>query len=205
MKRDGSVLLERRKISRDLHDSSIQPYLGLKWALEAIKTKAASGGIVTEDLARLVVRVEHEILSMRSYVNALREEPMRREIELPRAFRSQVPRWGDLYNLTLRSRTTGTARMVSEPLAGAVLNIANEALSNIRRHTVASNAWISLSCRTDYVRLVIVNPVTAGDRTRRFRPKSIDERARAMGGCCRVDIDTGQQTRVLVELPQFPR
>jgi len=202
MKRDGLVLLERRRISRDLHDGSIQPYLGLKWALEAIQTKAASGHAVTEDLSRLVERVDHEILTMRSYVNSLREVPARRKIELPGALRSQVVRWNDLYNLKVSLRASGAARMVGENLASAVLNIANEGLSNIRRHTVASSARILLSCCVDQIRMVIVNPVAPDAVPRLFKPHSIDERVRTLGGDCRVDYAGWRETRVVVELPR---
>ena len=202
MKRDGLVLLERRRISRDLHDGSIQPYLGLKWALEAIQTKAASGHAVTEDLSRLVERVDHEILTMRSYVNSLREAPVSRKIELPGALRSQVVRWNDLYNLKVSLRASGAARMVGENLASAVLNIANEGLSNIRRHTVASSARILLSCCVDQIRMVIVNPVAPDAVPRLFKPHSIDERVRTLGGDCRVDYAGWRETRVVVELPR---
>jgi hypothetical protein len=202
MKRDGLVLLERRRISRDLHDGSIQPYLGLKWALEAIQTKAASGHAVTEDLSRLVERVDHEILTMRSYVNSLREAPVSRKIELPGALRSQVARWNDLYNLKVSLRASGAARMVGENLASAVLNIANEGLSNIRRHTVASSARILLSCCVDQIRMVIVNPVAPDAVPRLFKPHSIDERVRTLGGDCRVDYAGWRETRVVVELPR---
>lgn len=80
MKRDGSILLERRRISRDLHDSTIQPYLGLKWALEAIQTKSAAGRPILDDLTRLVARVDQELLSMRRYVSSLRDPTESRAI-----------------------------------------------------------------------------------------------------------------------------
>lgn len=202
MIRDGSILLERRRISRDLHDGSIQPYIGLKWALEAIQAKAASGHPVTEDLMRLVARVDHEILFLRTYVDSLRKFPEPQEIELPAAFRTALNRWGELYNLSIRSRSTGPVPMVNEPLASSVLSIAHEGLSNIRRHTVASSARIWLFCGADQVRLSIVNPVAPGASLSPFTPQSVDERARALGGYCRVDFIKGRDARVVVQLPR---
>ena len=207
MKRDGSVLLERRRISRDLHDSSIQPYLGLKWALEAIQTKAATGNAVTEDLARLVTRVEHEILSMRRYVASLQEVPDGRDnerspIELPPVLIEQVTRWRDLYRLEVLIRTAGNAQMVNEFLAGAFLNMANEGLRNIRRHTRSASARIILFCRIDQIRMVITNPVALGTLLQPFMPRSIDERARALGGRCQVSLVGGRETRVSIEVPR---
>lgn len=205
MKRDDSVLLERRKISRDLHDSSIQPYLGLKWALEAIQNTAATGRDVTEDLARLVERVDHEILLMRRYVNSLREAVPVREIDLRLAVQSQLVRWGDLYDLDIGLTTTGSDRWVSEALASSILNITNEGLSNVRRHTAALDARILLFLCPGQVRVEIVNPVASGSARGRFTPWSIDERARALGGLCRVKLDGKLATRVAVELPRIAR
>jgi signal transduction histidine kinase len=202
MKRDGLVLLERRRISRDLHDSSIQPYLGLKWALEAIQAKAATGHAVAEDLSRLVARVDYEILAMRSYVNSLRKAPAHRMIDLPGALQVQLARLSGLYNLKVSLRATGTVRMVGEHLAGEVLNIANEGLSNIRRHTASSSARILLSCCSDQIRVVIVNPVAPDAARTLFKPLSIDERVRALGGHCRVDCAGSRETCVIVELPR---
>jgi signal transduction histidine kinase len=203
----GSVLLERRKISRDLHDSTLQPYLGLKWALEAIQTKSAAGRPILEDLTRLVARVDHEILSMRRYVSSLREltEGQATEtapVELSLVLLQQINRWRELYCLEVLVRTSGPARMVSDFLASAVLNIVNEGLSNIRRHTLASNAKILLFCRVDRIRLVIVNPVVPGATPTSFTPRSIDERVRALGGCCEANSPRGRETRVTVELPR---
>jgi hypothetical protein len=64
-----------------LHDSTIQPYLGLKWALEAIQTKSAAGRPILDDLTRLVARVDQELLSMRRYVSSLRDPTESRAIE----------------------------------------------------------------------------------------------------------------------------
>ena len=200
---EGSVLRERRKISRDLHDSTLQPYLGLKYALEGLRRKSAGGSTITEDLERLILRVDDEIVAMRRYVSQLRAESPRREIELARAVRAQASRCSDLYGIpvTVTVTVAGEVR-VNEPIASAVLHLVNEGVSNIRRHTCASSAQIQLSWHADRFRLQIANPVEPGTCPKAFMPRSISERAQALGGRCRVQIGLGWETRVVVELPR---
>ena len=198
---ERSVLRERRKISRDLHDSTLQPYLGLKWALEALRRKSAGGSPITEDLERLILRVDEEILAMRRYVSQLRKKDARQEIDLARAVRAQASRCSDLYDLPVTVIVAGEVR-VDEPIASAVLHLVNEGLSNIRRHTAASSARIQLSWHADRFRLQIANPVEPGTCPKAFMPRSISERAQALGGRCRVQIGLGWETRIVVELPR---
>ena len=198
---EGSVLRERRKISRDLHDSTLQPYLGLKYALEALRRKSAGGSTITEDLERLILRVDDEILAMRRYVSQLRAEDSQQKIELARAVRAQASRCSDLYGIPVTVTVAGEVR-VNEPIASAVLHLVNEGVSNIRRHTCASSAQIQLSWHADRFRLQIANPVEPGTRPKAFMPRSISERAQALGGRCRVQIGLGWETRVVVELPR---
>lgn len=200
---ERSVLRERRKISRDLHDSTLQPYLGLKWALEALRRKSAGGSPITEDLERLILRVDDEILAMRRYVSRLRAEDSRQKIDLARAVRAQASRCSDLYGIPVTVTVTSAGEVrVDEPIASAVLHLVNEGLSNIRRHTAASSARIQLSWHADRFRLQIANPVEPGTCPRAFMPRSISERAQALGGRCRVQIGLGWETRIVVELPR---
>ena len=67
---------ERRRISRDLHDSTIQPYIGLKMGLESIRRKAAADNPLAGDLGELAMKVEIGLADLRRYVHGLkREEP----------------------------------------------------------------------------------------------------------------------------------
>jgi GAF domain-containing protein len=44
---------QRQKISRDLHDSTIQPYIGLKLGLEALELKCAAGESIEKDVEKV--------------------------------------------------------------------------------------------------------------------------------------------------------
>src|SRR5437016_9223787 len=75
-----------------------------------------------------------------------------------------------------------TPLAVHDRLAAEVFQIVVEGLSNIRRHTSSAWATIGLACRNGQLRLRIVNDITAGSAPAPFTPRSITERAAALGG-----------------------
>src|SRR6266581_3241242 len=65
---------ERRRIARDLHDSVIQPYIGLQMGLVAIqKNLAMHSPDVYEDLEQLLTLTNAGIADLRHYMGELRE------------------------------------------------------------------------------------------------------------------------------------
>ncbi len=194
---------ERQKISRDIHDSTIQPYIGLKFALEALDRKVAPEEPLSKDIGRLVEMATMEIAQLRRYVKGLRGEKTPGNAELVPAVRRQVARFGELYGIEVDVEATGEFG-VDDGLAGEAFHIVSEALSNIRRHTNAPLARINLSCDMQQLKLRIANPCDIALSVKSFKPRSISERALALGGACQVETGPGRDTVVTVEIPVRP-
>src|ERR1051325_3913577 len=64
---------ERQRISRDIHDSAIQPYIGLKLGLEALRRKVSNDDPVASGLAELVEKTDSVIKDLRTYVGDLQD------------------------------------------------------------------------------------------------------------------------------------
>ena len=192
---------ERQKISRDIHDSAIQPYIGLKFALEALARKAAPSDPLALDIGRLVEMAKGEIAELRRYVKGLRgqDDPGSHATLLP-ALRRQAARFGDLYGIKVAIEAAGELR-VGDKLADDAFHIIGEALSNMRRHTTATAAHINLSCDEQLFRLQIANPCDSSSPAKIFTPRSIAERAYALNGTYRVETGPEGQTVVVVEIP----
>ena len=76
-----------------------------------------------------------------------------------------------------------------------------EGLSNIRRHTHAVQATISLGCRNGQLILGIEDNRANGVIPEAFTPHSITERSLALGGKAYVERHDAAATRVVVEIP----
>lgn len=194
---------ERRKISRDIHDSAIQPYIGLKFALEALDRKVAPEEPLSKDIGRLVEMANMEIAELRRYVKGLQGQGRPGYAALVPAVRRQAARFGELYGIKVDVEATGEIG-VNESVADEAFHIVSEALSNIRRHTNASLARINLSCDMQKFKLQIANPCDAALAVKLFTPRSISERALALGGACQVETGPGRDTVVTVEIPLRP-
>ncbi|REK22964.1 MAG: PAS domain S-box protein [Planctomycetota bacterium] len=90
-------------------------------------------------------------------------------------------------------------------LEGTIYRIVQEALTNVRRHSHATNVQVRLTQHDDRLRLEIIDDGRGFDRaavpTDRFGIRGIRERARLFGGTGAVESTPGQGTHVWVELP----
>mgnify|MGYP001560009196 FL=1 len=192
---------ERLKISRDLHDTTIQPYIGLKLALDALQRDAGADSPVAPRIAELVDMAGMTIRDLRSYAASLKEQtPMPGEF-LVVAVRKQAERLGRFYGITVDVQSD-----ISSPLNGRiaaeVFQIISEGLSNILRHTSAKAASVQILCENSVLMLKIGNaagdnPAAATD----FTPRSIQGRVQALGGTTYVERGADGYTTVHLMVP----
>jgi signal transduction histidine kinase len=90
---------------------------------------------------------------------------------------------------------------VNDRLAADVFHIVAEGLSNIRRHTLATTASITLMQENERLSIQIRNDGVEGETFVPFTPRSITERARALGGKVRVARQNHTYAVVIVEIP----
>lgn len=197
---------ERARIGRDLHDSAIQPYIGLKFAIEAVQRQAGPDNPVAADLAQLVAMVSDELATMRGVVSGLRGASGQGEVSLSSAVRRQASRFALLFGIQVKVEVEGEMP-VSRRIAGEIFHIVAEGLSNIRRHTPSRQASISLHEVGGLLLLSISNttdPQSA--RVPEFTPVSLSERAAALGGSVRIGRDESSTTvTVRVPTPRWNR
>jgi len=196
---------ERRRIAHDLHDSMIQPYLGLQMGLVAIQKKLAmQSETVSDDVARLLTLTNAGIADLRHYMGALREPGARESGLLPGGLVPAVHRFANKF-----AEATGiavhveaeTPLPVHDRLAAEVFQMVAEGLSNVRRHTRSAQATVTLHCCDQYLCLRIANDGATGAVPTPFTPRSITERATALGGCARVSWPEHGGTVIVVDIP----
>jgi signal transduction histidine kinase len=190
---------ERQRISRDIHDSAIQPYIGLKLGLEALRKQVRDNDPISAGLAELADKTNSVIKDLRTYVGELQDRgPSDSVNALVSSVQRHATKFGELYDIEVEVKAP-SAININDRLAAEVFQIVQEGLSNIKRHTASSSAIISMMSRNGDIILDIENESLPGGET--FTPRSITDRAVALGGRVSVTANSNGRTIVSVIIP----
>ena len=191
---------ERLRIARDLHDSVIQPYIGLQYKLAAIRRKLDAGAAdVRPDVEHLFDVTASEVSGLRRYVGGLRGGGVGRD-DLAAALGRYTEQFQENYGIDVRLDIRGRVG-VTDRLAAELIQMVHEGLRNVWKHTEASRSVVALESKADHVLLSIENE---GEAAAPFTPRSITERAEALGGHALVGVERGGgggSTAVRVRIP----
>ncbi len=203
---------ERQRIAHDIHDSVIQPYLGLQFGLSALDQKLADGHTeIRENVQELLELTNHELAELRRFVWGLRATEERTDVLLP-AIERYAERFSMVTGIKVDVAAHGKVK-VNDRLAAELFQIVAEGLSNVRRHAFCRDARVEISCKESSLLLQIKNsrPRTGAnvdgergdgqDGVKSFRPHSIAERAALLGGDTQVFVDDKDYTVVSVGIP----
>jgi signal transduction histidine kinase len=178
----------------------IQPYIGLQFGLTAIDRRLAEGDTdVRGDIKRLIAQIGKVVDGLRNYMRGL-QTPGERESILVPAVRRFAATFTETTGIDVHIKTVGDLR-VNDRLAAEVFQMVTEGLSNVRRHTHAMQARVVLARRDNYLVLRIEDAGANGSTPAPFTPRSISERAGALGGRVRVDRREDGGNAVVVEIP----
>jgi signal transduction histidine kinase len=201
---------ERRRIAHDIHDSVIQPYLGLQFGLAALDQKLEAGNTsIRGDIQELLELTNIELAELRRFVWGLRAGEERMDVLLP-----AIERYAERFSLVTGIKVDVEARgkvKVNDRLAAELFQIVAEGLSNVRRHAFCRDARVEISCQDSSLLLQIKNSrpranpeAERGDgneSVKPFRPHSIAERAASLGGDTHVFVDEKDYTVVSIGIP----
>jgi signal transduction histidine kinase len=200
---------ERRSLARDLHDGPAQSMaaalFGVDLAITALdRTPAAA----RDELLRARELLRDALDDVRGLMSGLRPRLLEERglVTALQALAGITPLWGPTMAIETRGFTTKD-RLPPE-IELALYRIAQEAISNARRHGAASHVSLILERAPGTAQLEVI------DDGHGFPPQSIRpaagrgeglpgmrERASLLGGRLTIDSAPGSGTRILVSVP----
>jgi signal transduction histidine kinase len=196
-----SAEYERLSISRDLHDTTIQPYIGLRMALEGVAKEFRDDPRVVERLAQVIEMTEEGIQELRDYTVRLKTGGGASVASLGSAIERQARRLLRFYGLDVHVQIDRSLQLDKEA-AAAIFQMVSEGLSNVVRHTKATTARVMVRRDGDGCIIEVANPLAVGyAQPSAFVPRSIAERADDLGGHSAVKVAVGSETIVTVAIP----
>ena len=202
----SAAQLERSRISRDIHDTTVQPYIGLTLGLEALQRRLEPRSPVKRQLDELVEMARLVVHDLRAYVARLRRddtpgEPATWPAEhLMAGLREHLARYRNYYGIEVELRSDKSSAL-TDRVAAEAYQIVCEGLANIHRHTPAKRAFVELRFKPDSLAIEIGNECALAVPPIAFMPRSIAERARALGGTTTVELHERGHDIVRVAIP----
>lgn len=193
---------ERARIGRDLHDSAIQPYLGLKYAVESVTLRIPPDNPARADLDALAQLVNSEVAALRELISGLRTDARPGDSTLVPAVRRQTRNFSALFGIDVDIDCPASLP-TTRALASSVFHLVNEALNNIRKHTPARRIWITLSVQATTLRLTVRDDAGSlqGYPAAVFHPRSLSERTVELKGSLQISQPDGLNTELLFQIP----
>ena len=204
--RELSIVEERNRLARELHDSVTQRLFGVALAAESASTllERDREGAATE-LRRVSELARGAMEELRAVVFELRPASLEAE-GLATVLRKHVDVLRRVAGQRIELLVCDVPRLTAGP-ATQVLRIAQEALGNAVRHAGAERIEVLL--QGDDGRLILnvsddgcgFDPQGPEVRGQRLGLTSMDERATELGGTLKVTSTLGKGTTVRLEMP----
>lgn len=197
---------ERRRIARELHDSTSQSLTSLLVGLRALEEDdPAQVAQHTEDLRKIVGETLEDVnrLAWQLRPSALDD------LGLAAALKRYVADYRERYKLPVDLIIRGVdEQRLSPEVETTIYRIVQEALTNVARHAQADTVSVMIDCR-DNTMLVIVEDNGIGLQPETVRQGSrerlglygIRERAELLGGKFVIESEPGRGTSLFVEIP----
>lgn len=195
-----AALRERKKMSLNLHDTAIQPYVGLKLGLSALRHRASADNPLLAELDRLIAMTEKVICDLRQYARSFQSGNRAQGPAFVTLLRQQAAHMQEFYGVNIDISMSDEIA-VSDRLGTEVVQMVREGLANIRKHTLAERGFIKIDCVNGRLNIQIENESPGAGVEAGFVPRSLSERAADLGGTVRVMQAPQGNTVVHVEIP----
>jgi signal transduction histidine kinase len=199
---------ERKRIARELHDETVQNLVAILRRIELLQTHEAN----PEDLKRLRElqdTVEETLRGVRQISRDLRPLALEDLGFIP-ALQTQV-NMAQEGGLQVQLTVQGQPCKLLPDQELALYRIAQEALTNARKHAKATRIDITLLFKSEFVQLEIVDngvgfsvppSLTELAHHDNFGLLGIQERVWSVGGSLEISSSLGEGTRLNIQVPQ---
>jgi signal transduction histidine kinase len=203
--RELSIVEERNRLARELHDSVTQKLFGVTLTAESAATVIERDpSEARQQLQRLQQLAREAMEELRSLIFELRPPEVETE-GLATALRKHVDVLQRVHDVEINVDCETAPRDAAD---AEVLRIAQEALQNALRHAGADRVDVRLTADNGHLLLAVADdgagfdPADPSLRSQHLGLTSMEERARALGGRLTIASRPGEGTTVTLEVPR---
>lgn len=205
-RRFALLLQERTRVAREVHDTLAQDLVSVSLQVEIAAQHAKAGRLeeVGRQLTQTRSLVRQALESARQSIWNLRANLS--EESLPVRLAARVDAFRET-KASARFRISGEYRRAAISIENEVMRIASEAISNVERHSGATEMVVDLSYGADTLRLQVKDDGCGFDYTSahgipdHYGLRGLEERAALLQGHLSVESAPGQGTTVTLVVP----
>jgi PAS domain S-box-containing protein len=200
---------ERKRISHELHDDTIQALVVLSRQLDSLATGKDVSDEMRQRFDHLWKQTDGILQGVRRLSQDLRPAAIDRLGLLP-AIESLAADVAGYSGIETKVSVIGKEHRLPEEVAIALFRIIQEALSNARKHSSATKSEIVIEFQDKSTKIVITDNGKGfkmegkpGDLAKQGKLglAGMQERAQSIGGTLTVQSDQGKGTSIIVEAP----
>jgi PAS domain S-box-containing protein len=197
---------ERAKIAQDLHDDFGQRLTALKIEASSLRLKIDNP---SEDIEKkindILDQIDGTIESARRISSGMRPSILD-HLGIAAAIEWQVNEFTKSTGIISTLSITSGIKKIDTRISTTLFRILQEALTNIAKHSKATQIEVSFKANTEWLYLNIQDNGTGITRRRINNPKSfglkgMKERAISIGGILKISCIKGKGTHVLLKIP----
>jgi len=191
------LLEDRGRIARDLHDHVIQEIFGTGLELQSIAGRIGDRHL-EDRIVQSVGNLDATISQIRTVIFALSAPSTKSQDTIRHSIIDVVNELAPSLRSTPYVSFSGPVDLlVTGSLAGDVIAVAREALTNTAKHAAAEHTSVSLAALDGYILLEVTDDGTGASETgRRSGLANLEKRAQLRGGTAEfVSDDTGTTVR----------
>jgi signal transduction histidine kinase len=200
----SSLLEDRSRISRDLHDSVLQSLYAIGLSLETShRTNTSPQPGADRAYRHAVDQLNHLIHEVRGMIKGLTDGSVQ-DVNLSEELRKLAGSYEQLGGITITlSLQSSALDVLTREEEQEILNIVREALSNCIRHAEATHAEVTIRTHGNRVRISICDDgkgfIETGAHPKGYGLMNMEARAKKLGGRLLLRSKPGQGTRLTAE------
>jgi signal transduction histidine kinase len=200
---------QRRTIARDLHDEVGQALTAVRMGIAVLERRASPAGREAQSLADVGTMMDGVIRTVRD-LSQLLHPAMLDDFGLAVALQAYVGRFSSRTGVRAAFVANGMQERLAPELEICIYRIAQEALTNVVKHSQATSCRVLLQRYPATVRVIVeddgrgmeaLRSARGGDSAPGLGLMGIRERVSELGGTARWESHTGRGTSLVVELP----
>ena len=202
------ILQERQRLSHEIHDGTAQTLSALRWQVQLLRRHLAEMGIKLDEASELERLIEKAHQDTRASLELLHNHTHNGSL-LP-DLQVYLERYKEDTGIDFRLDLPPGEFHLEEPVQLELSRICQEALTNVKKHSGASNIQVKVKSVNNHLEVSITDDGRGFDALAHYRDgiqakghglAVMRERAESIGGRFRVLSLPGRGTEIQVEVP----